>query len=79
MGPGERLKEAVADVVHGLERLPALVADLELSVGSLAHGGLRLHPDSVAALVAAQRAQRRRWPIWAGAAAIAAVTIALSS
>jgi ubiquinone biosynthesis protein len=79
MGPGERLKDAVAEIVHGLERLPDLVVDLENSVGSLARGGMRLHPDSVAALVAAQRAHRRRWPMWAGAAAIAALTIALAA
>jgi ubiquinone biosynthesis protein len=78
MGPGERIKDAVDDVVRGLGRLPALLADIEGSVGSLAHGGLRLHPDSVAALVAAQRAQRRRWPLWAGAAALALVAFALA-
>jgi ubiquinone biosynthesis protein len=79
MGPGERIKGTVDDIVRGLERLPALLADVEDSVGSLAHGGLRLHPESVAALAAAQGARRRRWPLWAGAAALALVAIALSS
>jgi ubiquinone biosynthesis protein len=78
LGPAAQLQEAVTGVVQGLERLPRLVADLESSVGSFAHGGLRLHPDSVAALVEAQRAGRRKWPIWAGAAVIAVMALALA-
>ncbi len=76
MGPEARARDAVSDVAHWLERLPALVADMEESVGALAHGGLRLHPDSVQALVSAQRKGRWQWPLWAGAALVAGLIFA---
>ena len=71
LGPEARIRDAVGDIVRGLERLPALLGDLEDSVDSMARDGLRLHPDTVRAVAA----RRKRWPIWAGAGAAVAAAL----
>ena len=76
MGPEARARDAVSDVTHWLERLPALVADMEESVGTLARGGLRLHPDSVRALAAERRKGGLGWPCWVAAALLAGLLFA---
>jgi len=76
MTPEARAAEAVSEAGRLLERLPALVVDLEESVSTLAREGLRLHPDTLAAFAGARR-EGARWPWWAGAALVAAVVIAV--
>ena len=78
MGPEARIREALSDVAHGLERLPALLADMEESVGAVTRGGLKLHPDSLAALTGARRRGGINWPLWAGAAVLLALVAALA-
>jgi ubiquinone biosynthesis protein len=68
MGPEARLRDAVGDVVRGIERLPALLADMEESFDTMRHSGLKLHPDTVSAMTAGRRTRARRWPLWAVAA-----------
>lgn len=75
LGPEARIRDAVGDMVRGLERLPALLADVEDSVDSMARDGLRLHPDTVRAVAALQGARRRRWPVWAGTGATLAIVL----
>jgi ubiquinone biosynthesis protein len=75
MSPEARAAEAFSEAGRLMERLPALVADLEGSVSALARDGLRLHPDTLAAFSRA-RPERARWPYWAGAALVAAAVIA---
>jgi len=70
MGPEARIRDTVGDVLRGLGRLPALLADMEETVEEMARGGLKLHPDTVRAVAEAQRARRRTWPFWAGAAVV---------
>jgi ubiquinone biosynthesis protein len=77
LAPEARLGEAARDIAGALARLPRLVAEMEQTVGSLAQGGLRLHPDSVRALAAARAEARPRWPIWASLAAAAALVAAV--
>jgi ubiquinone biosynthesis protein len=77
LAPEARLGEAARDIAGALARLPRLVAEMEQTVGSLAQGGLRLHPDSVRALAAARAETRPRWPIWASLAAAAALVAAV--
>ncbi len=68
MGPEARLRDAVGDVVRGIERLPALLADMEESFETMRHSGLKLHPDTVSAMTAGRRKRAKRWPLWAAAA-----------
>jgi ubiquinone biosynthesis protein len=75
MGPEARIRDAVGDMVRGLERLPTLLGDIEDSVDIMARDGLRLHPDTVRAVAEMARTRRRRWPIWAGAGAALAVAV----
>ena len=77
MGPEAKIRESVGDIVKGLERLPGLIADMEETVGTVTRGGIKLHPESVRALTEARRAQGRGWPVWVGAAAVAAVIVVL--
>ena len=63
LGPQARLKEGVAGLVHGLERLPHLLAQTERTYGSLMNGGLRLHPDTVKAM-RGETGGRRLSPPW---------------
>lgn len=73
LGPEARIRDAVGDMVRGLERLPTLLAGVEDSVDAMARHGLRLHPDTVRAVAALRPA--RRWPIWAGAGAALAILL----
>lgn len=75
-GPEAWARDAATDIAHWLERLPALIADMEETVGTLTRDGLRLHPESVLALAAERRVQRPRWPFWAGAALLAGLLLA---
>src|SRR5229473_1866588 len=48
-GPEARLRDAAADVMSVLERLPALMNDIQRLGGAITEGGgLPLHPDTVA-------------------------------
>lgn len=61
-GPEARVADLVRGVTGVVTRLPALVRDLERTANMLAEGGgLRLHPDTVAALNAARMIEGRRW------------------
>ena len=50
LGPEARLHEATASVFDGLERLPALIAKMEGSIGMAARKGIRLNPESLTGL-----------------------------
>jgi ubiquinone biosynthesis protein len=78
LAPEAQLGEAARDIAGALERLPRLVAGMEQTVGSLARGGLRLHPDSLRALAAARGQGRPRWPIWASLAVLVALVAAVA-
>jgi ubiquinone biosynthesis protein len=77
MGPETRIRDAVGDVVRGLERLPRLLSDMENSFETMRRSGLKLHPDTVNAMTQARSARVWRWPIWAVAACGVAVIFVL--
>jgi ubiquinone biosynthesis protein len=79
MAPEARIRDAVGEVVRGLERLPGLLADMEDTVADMTRHGLKLHPDTVRAVAGAGRPARRRWPLWAGAALAAGLIAALAA
>ena len=72
-GPEARLREAAAEVARAVERLPALVADLERAAATVAGGDLRLHPETLRALAA--RGDGATWPLWLAVAALAAALL----
>ena len=78
MAPEKRVREAVTDVVRGLERLPALLADMEESVSAMARGELKLHPDTLHAVARSQQRPKPRWAFWASAVAALALIVALA-
>jgi ubiquinone biosynthesis protein len=81
MGPEARLREA-ADGLTTLGRvaqnLPQLLRNAEIVSAMLADGGVRLHPDSVHLIAAAQVARTRhvRIAIWIAAGALGLLAIA---
>jgi ubiquinone biosynthesis protein len=76
-GPAARTRSVAAQAVARIEELPAFVGNLEKAAAMLAAGGVRLHPDSLAALGAGQ--SRGSWWPWALALAVlAAVAVLLS-
>ena len=78
LGPEARLRESVSDGAALVQRLPKLAANAEAALAMIATGGVRLHPNSVAALAKAAQERDRRggasllWP------AIAALAIAVA-
>jgi len=76
-GPAARTRSVAEQAVARIEELPAFVGNLEKAAAMLAAGGVRLHPDSLAALGAGR--SRNAWLPWAVAAtALVVVTVLLS-
>ncbi|HXC54955.1 MAG TPA: 2-polyprenylphenol 6-hydroxylase [Rhizomicrobium sp.] len=81
MGPEGRLRDA-ADSVSALGRvaqnLPQLLKNAEIISAMLADGGVRLHPESVALIAAAQVSRTRhvRIAIWIAAGALGLLALA---
>jgi ubiquinone biosynthesis protein len=80
MGPEGRLREA-ADGMSALARvaqsLPQLMKNAEIVSAMLADGGLRLHPESVQLIAAAQVSRTRhvRIAIWIAAGALGVIAL----
>ena len=71
-----RAMVGAADLLGSLERLPALLGDVERTLKQLAHGGLPLHPDTVRVLQGPQGRGPLFWPLWIAALALAALALA---
>ena len=78
-GPQARLKQAAADAVAALERLPAALAGAENAFAMLAEGGFRLHPDTVRALTEAGGRDNRAYlyALWLAVAMISLIAVSL--
>ncbi len=75
MGPEARLRDAAEGIGHLVklaQNLPELLRDTEAIAAQLAQGGMRLHPDSVAAIAAMQlkRTRHVRVALWLTAGAL---------
>jgi len=69
--PPARAALAAVELARGLERLPGILIDLEKAVGELASGGLRLHPDTVRAVIGSRESGLGiALPIWLAALAL---------
>ncbi|MEQ1867282.1 MAG: 2-polyprenylphenol 6-hydroxylase, partial [Micropepsaceae bacterium] len=67
-GPDARIAAGAAELIERLKALPAFLANLEKSAAMLAEGGVRLHPDTLAALGGGRRSGW--WPWIVAAAAV---------
>jgi ubiquinone biosynthesis protein len=82
IGPEARLRE-MGDGVNALTRLardlPQLLRNAEIVSAMLADGGMRLHPDTIQQIAAAQAARTRytRIAIWIGVAALGVLAAGL--
>ena len=72
-GPAARARDVASQAMARIEELPAFVGNLEKAAAMLASGGVRLHPDSLAALGAGRRSSWR--PLVWGAAVVAFAVI----
>ena len=78
LGPEARIRESMTDSLALVQRLPKLVADAETAVAAIARGGVRLHPETVAALADA-RARRGASPLmWAAIAGLILAFVAFT-
>jgi ubiquinone biosynthesis protein len=66
-----RARQALGEAAARIEELPTFVANLEKSAAMLASGGVRLHPDALAALGGGRR---RIWP-WIAVLALASIAL----
>ena len=78
LGPEARLRDSVEDSLALAQRLPRLVADAEATLGAIARGGVKLHPDTVAALAQAGSGKGSSALLWAAIAALALAVVALA-
>jgi len=77
-GPEARLRDAAADVMSVLERLPALMNDIQRLGGAITEGGgLPLHPDTVAEIARRGAIELLGLPLWIIALALAAIAVAI--
>ena len=67
LSPEARIAALAAEAGERLAGLPAFAANLEKAAAMLAEGGVRLHPETLAAL----RGERTNWWPWAVAALLA--------
>ena len=50
LGPEAKLRDAVGNIAHAVDRLPRMLGDIEESAAMLSGGRLKLHPETVEAL-----------------------------
>jgi ubiquinone biosynthesis protein len=75
-GPEARIRDAAQEVAQALERLPAMLRNLDKAAAKLAENGLKLHPETAEALARTQGATA--WQLralWLVAAVLALVLI----
>ena len=78
LGADARLRDAIEDGLAAAQRLPQLVRDAQAALAAVAEGGVRLHPETVAALAAAQARRGAATSfVWAALAVLALALVAL--
>ncbi|GAA0593246.1 2-polyprenylphenol 6-hydroxylase [Caenispirillum bisanense] len=60
LGPEARIRDTVGGMVNTLEKLPKMIDEGEKVAAMITSGGLRLHPDTLAALTGQRVARRTR-------------------
>ena len=74
-GPEARIAEGAAELAGALARLPRIVRNMEDAVETLGRGGVKLHVDTVNALIGGRSGGG--WGLWAVGLAAAAVIVAI--
>jgi ubiquinone biosynthesis protein len=82
VGPEARIREAaegLGSLVKLAQNLPELLRDTEVIAAQLAEGGIRLHPESVAAVAQMQlkRTRHVRVALWLSAGALGLLAVGL--
>ncbi|HYD32016.1 MAG TPA: 2-polyprenylphenol 6-hydroxylase [Azospirillaceae bacterium] len=77
-GPEARIVDEVESMIRAVRRLPDVLRETERAANQLSNGGLRLHPESVTAIVEGQSRRRRSdlWPVWGAIVVLTAAVIA---
>ncbi len=75
VGPEARIAEAAEEVIGALARLPRVVRGMEEAVDTLGRRGVKLHIDTVNALIGGRGAGS--WGLWAVALGAAVVVVAV--
>jgi ubiquinone biosynthesis protein len=71
-GPEAMIGDAVRSAGEALQRLPTLAREIEIVIDQLARGGLRLHPESLAAVAGGRGRDRALlWLAWAATVLLA--------
>jgi len=73
-GPEARLGQAASEIAGIAGRIPDLVSDMEAAAAAIAHGGVKLHPDTVGAFARAND-NGQGWLIWFAIGALALILI----
>lgn len=73
LGPEARLMEAFGDIKDALARLPRLLENLDRGAAELAHGRIRLHPETIRALKGGNRFNLGTLALIVAAAALAVI------
>ena len=73
-GPEARLGQAASEIAGIAGRIPGLVSDMEAAAAAVAHGGVKLHPDTVGAFARAND-NGQGWLIWFAIGALALILI----
>lgn len=60
LGPEARIKETVGHMVNTAEKLPKIIEEGEKVIAMITSGGVRLHPETLAALAGQREARKSR-------------------
>jgi ubiquinone biosynthesis protein len=63
LGPRARIKEHAEETIHLIRTLPALLRKTESALSRVTDGGIKLHPETVAAMQEEKRSFHREW-LW---------------
>jgi ubiquinone biosynthesis protein len=77
LGPEAQLRDTVTELASTLGRVPRLIDNLEKSAAIIGGGGLKLHPDTVAALRGDGKRRRNPALLWAMGAIAALIAVLL--
>ncbi|NQU60071.1 MAG: 2-polyprenylphenol 6-hydroxylase [Rhodospirillales bacterium] len=70
LGPEAKLRDAVGNIAHAVERLPRMLEDIQESAAMLSGGRLKLHPETIKALKRGSHQGIGLTPVWLAVAVL---------